>query len=413
MDAEFFLNYPDTEFAKPLSTPDQGLQIRDTDGRFNDFVPLDGLTIGQVNAQLQQSVGNAAELHKNLSVDASFQNILSSLNAKLIFAPDGQSLRVEALGGVTAATAAATKATARVLDWLPVLPSNLPSYQSPPATQEPPVIFAPPPPSSRSFFVPGIPPTETFISQIDLGTYGMQTVLFYQQEIIQFADLIAGHLDYSTIDPVLKTGFEDLIRLSNKLEQSNQQFISTFKDTGTPAPTQPGQTVTYTFANEGQLVDLTPAERESARRLKGLTLALNNPNQALSMYREERLREGRERSIQLEWESLLVKLQTLYFASNISAAINYCLDIVAKETRGLERSSLLDTIIRSDARDPFAALVAAYVKNNRVRTPNSYHTGIQYREFDERYHASIRNLSRCTFKPSEPAFIKMLRLKSY
>ena len=427
MEAELFLNHPNTQFERPIrsrsaspkrlqTTPDQDLLEYDADGRFNDFIPLEQVTsqlsLDQVNASLQKTLesasGNAADLHQHLSSDQTFQTMLRNLDARLIFSPDGQNLRVEANGR------AASRGNASILEWWPLRPSNLPPYipptPTPPEPQTtPPVIFAPPlPPSTTPVYVPTIAATESFLEKIELGTFGMQVVLFFQQEIIQFADLIAGNLDYATPDAILKSGFEDVIRLANKLEQSNQQFVASFKDAGTPAST--GQAVNYTISGES-LVALSPADRQAAERLRALTKELQNPNQALSIYREERLREGRERNIQLEWYSLPVKLQTLYFASNVSAAINFCLDVVAKNTRGLNRDTLLDTIIRSDARDPFAALVANYVRKNRVHTPNSYHTGIQYDTFNSLYHDSLRELSRCTFKPTKvPPFIKMLRL---
>lgn len=430
MDAELFINHPGTQFERPLrgrsaspkrstpTHPDQGvssLANADDDDRFEDFVPIvpasESLTIAQVNARLEQALGgsvqNITELHANLSSDTSFQDVLRGLKARLTFSPDGRSLRVEANGK-------ADPSRPGGIDFFPLRPSNLPPSITPKKPAEPPpVIFAPePPPNPRPFYVPSIPATQSFVSQVDLDTFGMQTALFYQQEIIQFADAIAGHLDYTTPTPVLQSGFEDLIRLANKLEQSNQQFIASFRDTGTPAPSQPGQTVTYTIANGGAgLVELSPSERQAAERLRALTQELQNPNQALSLYREERLREGRERNIQLEWAALPVKLQTMYFTSNVSAAINYCLNIVAKNTRGLPRERLLDIIIRSDAREPFAQLVASYIRRNRGGTPNSYHTGIQYKEFDQRYHASIRELSQCNFQPIlVPPFIKMLKL---
>lgn len=373
----------------------------------HDFEPLDGdsLTIESVNHSVQQTLikvqNDVHGLHRNLSADKEFRDLLDTLGAELVRSANGQSLRVEAKGD--------RGGTRSIFDWIPPNSSIFPEYIPPlPPKQAAPVPLVAPEPSSVPFYVPSIPPTESFYDKIYLDNYGLQVALFFQKEIIQLADLIAGHLDLTTPDGILRTGFEDIVRLTEKLDRSNQQFIASFRDAGTPPATGPNQTVTYeiTGAGGGE-VAITPEERKIVDRLKALTLELKNPNQALSIYREERLREIREKSIQLEWYTLPTQMQTLYFTSNVSAAINLCLDIVAKNTT-LDRKTLLDTIIRSDARDRFAALVASRVKNSRVRTPNSYHTGVQYNEFDNFYHECIRELSRCTFQPSLPPFIKML-----
>jgi hypothetical protein len=428
MEPALFLQNPTTEFERPLrrersrsvspqrkthsANPDQGLYTVSTRAPLpssvfahsDDFEPLDSdsLTIESVNHSVQQTLNRTANdtstLHRNLSTDKAFQAMLENLGAELKLSPDGQNLRVEAKGG-------------SIFDWFPADPSSFPAYIPPQATPPPPPEAAqgqPVVPSSVPFYVPSIPPTESFYDRIYLDNYGVQVALFYQTTIIQFADLIAGHLDLTSPEPILRTGYEDIVRLTNKLDQSNQQFIASFRDAGTPPVAEPGQKIVYSVTGGG--VELSPEERKLVDRLKTLTTELQNPNQALSIYREERLREVREKNIQLEWYTLPTQMQTLYFTSNVSAAINLCLDIVAKSTK-LDRTTLLDTIIRSDARDRFAALVASRVKNSRVRTANSYHTGVQYDEFDAFYHDCIRELSKCNFQPTLPPFIKMLRAR--
>lgn len=422
MEPALFLRNPTTEFERPLSrqrsrsssprrraahttNPDQGVQ---SVLHSNDFEPLDGdsLTIETVNHSVQQTLikvqNDVHGLHRNLSADKEFQELLESLGAELVCSANGQSLRVGVKGD--------RGNTRSIFDYIPPLPSTYPEFIPPlPPKQAPeaPLPVVNPEPSTVPFYVPSIPPTEAFYDKIYLDNYGLQVALFFQKEIFQFADLIAGHLDLTTSDSILKTGFEDIVRLTEKLDRSNQQFIASFRDAGTPPVTGPNQTVTYEITGSAGEVPITAEERKIVDRLKALTLELKNPNLALSIYREERQREIREKSIQLEWYTLPTQMQTLYFTSNVSAAINLCLDIVAKSTT-LDRTRLLDTIIRSDARDRFAALVASRVKNSRVRTPNSYHTGVQYSEFDSFYHECIRELSRCTFQPTMPPFIKML-----
>lgn len=429
MEPALFLQNPTTEFERPLrrersrsssprrntqsANPDQGLYDAATNklppssgfAHSDDFEPLhsESLTIESVNHSVQQTLNKTANdtstLHRNLSTDKAFQEMLENLGAELKLSQDGQNLRVEAKGG-------------SIFDWFPADPSSFPAYIPPQAAPTQPVPEPaqgqPAVPSSVPFYVPSIPPTESFYDRIYLDNYGVQVALFYQTTIIQFADLIAGHLDLTSPESILRTGYEDIVRLTNKLDQSNQQFIASFRDAGTPPATEPGQKIVYSVTGGG--VELSPEERKLVDRLKTLTTELQNPNQALSIYREERLREIREKNIQLEWYTLPTQMQTLYFTSNVSAAINLCLDTVAKSTK-LDRKTMLDTIIRSDARDRFAALVASRVKNSRVRTANSYHTGVQYNEFDSFYYDCIRELSRCNFKPTLPPFIKMLRAR--
>lgn len=430
MDPGSFLE-PSVAIPNRYTTPDQGMRL------FNDFIPIeqqpDAVTFESVNASLQQTLirggGVASNLLAKLSTDAEFQEVLEALDAELTLLPNNQGLRVEARRSSAAGRQGPSRQRPDVLrnvyDWFttapeplvtPLAPTPAPTAVQPPAppTQvQPESVFAPPPASVVPFVLPSISPTESFIDTVDLNTYGVQVWLFFQNEMIQFADLIAGHLSYKSVDQILRTGLEDVFRLASKLDESNRQFISSFKDAGTPVALQPGQTVRYEVAGPESIVGLSPAERASVNRLRSLTSVLQNPNLALSIYREERLRGIREQTLQMEWAALPAKMQTLYFTSDVSSAISYCLDIVHKATR-LPRDTLLDTIIRSDARDPFAALVASRVKSNQVHTPNSYHTGVQYSEFESTYHSRIRQLSECTFEPTLlPPFVKLLNLSPY
>lgn len=244
-------------------------------------------------------------------------------------------------------------------------------YQDP---QKPPPV-APPPPIPL-VLNPGKPNTSTLGFgglRVDINSHAMRVALFFHQAVVKFATTVAGKLSGGPVTAILETGFEDILNLSRKAvaTQADLRVAAAL-----PTPDVQGGP---TFDPANWQTTFSEKELQVLEQLRGMTQALNNSQTALAVYSALKTQSAADQYLYEEWLTLPINLANSYFKPYVQSGIDDALSQIAPKVN-IPRRALFYTLINSDARTPFAKLVALIIKQDQATRANTATTGNQFQE---------------------------------
>ena len=229
---------------------------------------------------------------------------------------------------------------------------------------------------------------------VDLRSHAMRVALYFNQAVVKFAVTVAGQLSAGPVSSILETGFEDLVSLARKAslnQQDREALTSAGLGGGGAAGTLPA------FQAGNWQAVFSERELQILEQLRGMTDILGDSHAALSAYNYLNGRRERNEQLYGEWMTLPMNMSQTYFKPFVQAGIDIALAKLDGQI-AVPRNELFYTLINSDARAPFAQLVAAMVKKNQASKPNTGTTGLQFEEIRRLERSAELMLQKCTYK---------------
>jgi len=198
---------------------------------------------------------------------------------------------------------------------------------------------------------------------------------FMENPVVDFVSSVAGDLNQTTED-LLKTGFEDIV----KLLQKNQ-----------PRPYKPLST--YDYANVFAR-DPKNLKREWDSVLETMSMVYDKDEQLVSSlpnivaYAQNRY-EKREQLI-TEWKVMALNVKKLHFKEFLKSAVEWCVTLIQGRynLQNIASDELFLDIIQSNFRSVFVNLVAGRIKENRA--DRGYASETKYNHLSDKMMMSLQ-----------------------
>lgn len=223
----------------------------------------------------------------------------------------------------------------------------------------------------------------------------MRVALYFQQSIVKFAISLAGKLTNGPLDSILETGFEDIAALSRKAALNQQEQLNLLSVSGSGGSTATGPA----FQVNNWQAAFSERELQVLEQLRAMTTALGDSHAAKSVYSYLNAQQDRQLQAYQKWLLLPINLSQVYFKPFVQQGIDDALSILEQKMTA-PRNALFHILINSDARAPFAELVAVRIQQHQARRVNTGSTGVQLDNLEQAKASALYRLQNCTFEVS-------------
>ena len=230
---------------------------------------------------------------------------------------------------------------------------------------------------------------------IDLNSHAMRVALYFQQSIVKFAISLAGKLTNGPLDSILETGFEDIAALSRKAALNQQEQLNLLSISGSGGST----TTAPAFQVNNWQAAFSERELQVLEQLRAMTTALGDSHAAKSVYSYLNAQHDHQLQAYQKWLLLPINLSQVYFKPFVQQGIDDALSILEQKMTA-PRNALFHILINSDARAPFAELVAVRIQQHQARRVNTGSTGVQLDNLNQAKASALYRLQNCTFEVS-------------
>jgi len=212
--------------------------------------------------------------------------------------------------------------------------------------------------------------------------------------VVQFAKTMAGKLNFTSVNRVIETGFEDILRLNAQTQSrpSDLRMPSTATNIVFNSPAQgPGA------VQQEELYEFQQSMQQFTT-----TLQLN-AGDALRVMHYLRQRTDRRNAAYDEWLTLPMNLNRgfAYFTPPVQAGIEAAVARLSEYFPNISQSALFGYILLTDGREDFAELVKLAVRLNNYDGRVGNKTQHERIGLEQRMNTQVSRLTQHTLRQRE------------